>query len=150
MKLKSLLLLILFGVLGYWLYDYGTTQFSQEVMTYKRYASALLEGDASKVKNFISNNDALKPFQDQKARMEFLNGEQRFVWYRVDHKRFSQDRKTVDLRVTQWVRVDPPGADSFFGTEVRKDVHNVTLVKEQSAWRVERFRDSVSVPALAN
>ena len=48
------------------------------------------------------------------------------------------------MRVQQIIRIDPPGTDSFFGSEVKREIHTVTLIQDQSAWKVESFQDAAT------
>lgn len=144
MKLKTLVFLIIVGIGGYYGYQFATTQFNQPALTYKRYAEALLKDDRARAKTLAFDDEALIPFTAAAERREKLNGEKRFVWYEFLNQQFSEDGKTVTMVIKQTVRVDPPGADSFFGTEIRKDRHMVTLVQEQSAWKVKHFEDSAT------
>ncbi len=149
MKLRTLIFLILLGIGGYYSYNFAVTQFNQPALVYKRYADALLEGDRSRAKTLAVNEAALSAFNAQAERRERLDGEERFVWYTFLNQQFSNDGKTVTMVVKQTVRVDPPGSDSFFGTEIRKDRHIVTLVQDQSAWKVQQFEDSATQMAGA-
>lgn len=144
MKLKTLLLLAILGAAGYYAYGFAVTQYNQPALAYKRFAAALMEGDRARAKSQAYDDDALTPFNFHAERMSRLDGEQRFVWYTFLNQKFSEDGNSVTMVVRQTVRVDPPGTDSFFGTEVRKDRHTVTLIKEQSAWKIQRFDDSAS------
>lgn len=144
MKLKTFVFLIIFGAFGYWAYGYITTQFSQEAMAYKRYAEALLDGDGSKVQNLVTGDLGKKPFMANRIRQDRIGGDVRFTYYEFLSHQYSEDRKTVTMRVRQSIRVDPPGQDSFFGKEVRRELHTVTLVRDQSAWKVEQFQDAAT------
>ena len=144
MKLKTLILLAVLGAAGYYAYGFAVTQYNQPALAYKRYAAALMEGDAARAKSQALDEEALIPFQYHDRRMRRLGGEKRFVWYTFLDQNFAEDGKSVTMVVRQTVRVDPPGSDSFWGTEVRKDRHIVTLVKEKSAWKVKRFDDSAT------
>ncbi|WOO39456.1 hypothetical protein [Rubellicoccus peritrichatus] len=144
MKLKTLLLLAILGAAGYYAYGFAVTQYNQPALAYKRYAAALMEGDRARAKSQAVDDEALVPFQYHAQRMSRLDGEQRFVWYTFIDQRFSEDGNSVTMVVRQTVRVDPPGSDSFFGTEIRKDRHTVTLIKDQSAWKIKRFDDSAT------
>ncbi|WP_309397687.1 hypothetical protein [Cerasicoccus maritimus] len=142
MKLKNLVAIIIVGSLGYLGYTYLVTNFSSEAMVYKRYADALLDGEPSRIKQLVTGQDVLFPFQAREQREDFLNGEVRFTWYNFKNKVVSPDGNTVTLTVVQNVRVDPPGTDSFYGKEVRSDRHVVTLKKFQSSWQISSFADT--------
>ena len=144
MKLKTLLLLILLVIAGYFVYDFATTQFSPTAMAYKRYAQALLDGDISRARTKVLNKDALIPFAAEAERREFIGGRLRFVWFDVVEERASADGQTKTLIVNQILRVDPEGYDSFFGTEVKRDRHVVVLVKDRAAWKIKSFSDSAT------
>lgn len=142
MKLKNLILILLFGGLGYFGYTYLVTNFSSEAMVYKRFAGALLDGESSRVKQLVTDQSVLEPFQAREQRENFLNGDVRFTWYSFKDKVVSEDGNTITLTVLQNARVDPPGQDTFYGAEVRTDRHVVTLKKFQSSWQISSFQDT--------
>lgn len=144
MNLKTLLLVGLLGLAGYFCYNFIVTNYNQPAIAYKRFASALLDGDSARARPQALNDEAMNPFNFHSDRQRWLNGKKRFVWYTFLDRRYSDDGNTVTLVVRQTVRVDPPGSDSFFGTEVRQDRHFVTLVLDQSAWKIKRFEDSAT------
>jgi hypothetical protein len=147
MKLKTLILLLFLAGVGYAFYGYATTHFSQPALAYKRYASALIDGDSARVKNIIATDQALRAFSVHDARMQRLGGEPRLMWYEFLSRRDSADGNTVQLVVLCHVRVDPKGEDTYIGAEDRRDRHLVTLVKENSAWKIASFEDSSTMSA---
>ncbi|GHB99085.1 hypothetical protein [Cerasicoccus arenae] len=142
MKLKNLIGIIVLGAAGYFGYTFLVTNFSAEAMVYKRYASALLDSEPSRIKTLVADNSALEPFKAGQQRKDLINGEVRFTWYEFKDKKFSNDGKSVTLTVLQKMRVDPPGEDTFYGTVVRSDRHVVVLEKFQSSWRIRSFEDT--------
>lgn len=146
MKLKNLIGLIILISVGYFGYTFLVTNFSSEAMVYKRYAEALLESEPTKVKPLMDpEGNAMEAFSANKERKDFLNGDVRFTWYEFKDKKVSPDGNFVTLTVVQNVRVDPPGADTFYGTEVRRDRHVVELRKHQSTWRIVSFGDTATM-----
>lgn len=141
MRLRTLLLLIVLGLVGYHAYTYSVTQFNQAALTYKRYVGALMEADQSRARAQALDDQALIPFQSHQLRRQYWGGEPRWTFYQFDSLRYSEDRNSVVMVVRQIVRVDPPGEDSFWGTEVRRDRHLVRLEKRGSAWKVAHFED---------
>lgn len=150
MNLKTLLVVGLLAIIGYYGYDFAVTQFSQPAMAYKRYATAVLDNDRTRAKALVIGDDALAAFAFNNERQSWLNGEHRFVWYTFLDQRMSGDGDRATLVVRQTVRVDPPGSDSFFGTEVRQDRHFVTLEQDQSSWKVVSFEDSAMQAGHSN
>ncbi|MEO0793581.1 MAG: hypothetical protein AAFX93_00375 [Verrucomicrobiota bacterium] len=145
MKLKNLIAILIVGFLGYFGYKYLVTNFSSEAMVYKRFANALLDGDSARIKGILTEDrSALEAFEAGTFRDKLVNGDVRFSWYEFKDKRVSADGNTVTLIVVQNLRVDPPGSDTFYGEETRRDKHEVTLVKNQSSWEVESFRDTAT------
>ncbi|WP_309387792.1 hypothetical protein [Cerasicoccus frondis] len=142
MKLKSLIGILFVGVVGYVGYTYLVSNFSSEAMVYKRYADALLDAEPSRIKQLVTSPAVLEPFKAREQRKDFVNGDIRFTWYNFKDKTKSEDGNTVTLVVLQNMRVDPPGQDTFYGTEVRTDRHTVTLKKFQSSWQVDSFSDT--------
>ncbi|MGJ3243804.1 MAG: hypothetical protein ACFE0O_12750 [Opitutales bacterium] len=147
MKLKTALSLLIFGTLGYFGYDTFTTHTSGEVMAYKNYAKALLKNDKAAAQKLVVDKTGLKPFDFHEKRMKaFRGGEIRFTYYQVLSQRYSTDRDRVSMRIRQVSRIDPPDVESFFGTEVVKQIHVVDMEKEKSAWKVTRFHDDAYRP----
>ena len=89
MKLKTLILLLLLAGVGYAFYGYATTHFSQPALAYKRYASALIDGDSARVKNIIATDQPLRAFTVHDARMQRLGGEPRLMWYEFLSRKLS-------------------------------------------------------------
>lgn len=143
MKLKNLIGILIVGAVGYFGYKFLVTNFSSEAMVYKRFANALVDGEPARVKALASKDGtAMDAFQASKQRQDLINGEVRFTWYEFKEKLESPDGKTLTLVVVQNMRVDPPGEDTFYGTEVRKDRHTVVLKKNQSSWQIQSFEDT--------
>ncbi len=147
MKLKTLILLLLLAGVGYAFYGYATTHFSQPALVYKSYVSALLEGDSARVKNIIATDQPIQAFAVNSERMKRLGGEPRLTWYEFLSRSDSTDGKTVQLVVLCHIRVDPEGEDTYWGAKDRRDRHMVTLVKQNSAWKVASFQDSSTLSA---
>lgn len=142
MNVKTLILLLLLALAGFLFYDYATSQYSPDAMAYKRFANAVMEGDASRVRSMAADDSVMDAIQAAGHRLEWINGEPRFVYYTFLRRMPSEDGSRVDLTVRQSIRVDPEGSDSFFGTEIRRDQHRVTLEREGPTWRVTQFEDS--------
>ncbi|MEM8550118.1 MAG: hypothetical protein AAGF10_04950 [Verrucomicrobiota bacterium] len=144
MTLKKLFTLLILGALGYWAYLFISENFNQPALAYKRFAEVLLDGDSGLAKPMVAADQPLTAFKSHAERMKRLNGEPRFTWYDFISRQNSADGKTVSFVVRQIVRVDPPGEDTYFGTEVRSDLHYITLVQDQSAWKVASFEDATT------
>lgn len=144
MKIKSIIWLIVLGLAGYAGYGYLSKHFNQPALAYKRYVDALMTGDSSRVESLIAGKQAKDAFKAHEERMKRLGGEARLTFYDFLMRNDSADGNTVTLVVQHIVRVDPPGKDTYFGTEVRRDRHTVTLVKEQSMWKITSFEDSAT------
>lgn len=142
MKLRTLLYLILFALGGYYAYDFTVTQFNQPALAYKRFASAVMDGDMTRGQGQVQGREALNAFSAHQIRQEQLNGTPRFTWYTFLDQTTSPDGNSVTLIVRQSIRVDPPETSSLFGTEVRRDRHVVTLVRDKSNWKVQQFEDT--------
>lgn len=142
MKLRTLLLIVVLGLIGYQSYLYLSVHLSQDVMVYKRFANAVLSGEASKVRGVIGDPGVDDAFLATFERDELFPGTIRFSFYTVLNRRVSSDGRTVELRVRQVVRFDPPGVDTYFGAETQRDIHTVILRREGAAWKVIEFADS--------
>ncbi len=144
MKLKTFIFLLFVGGIGYFGFVFISENYNQPAMAYKRYVEALMKGDSSTAKHLVADEKALRPFGAHEERMSRIGGEPRFTWFDFRSHVRSEDDKTATLVVKFIVRYDPPGEDSYFGTEVWRDQHIVTLVKDQSSWKVLSFEDSAS------
>ncbi len=141
MNVKTLILILLLAMAGFLFYDYATSQFSPDAMAYKRFANAVLEGDVARVRNMAANESVMDAMNAITQRNDLINGKPRFVYYTFLRKIPSEDGNRVDFTVRQSIRVDPPGSDSFLGSEVRRDQHVVTLERDGPAWKVAHFED---------
>jgi len=149
MKLKTLFLLLLFGGIGYFGFVFISENYNQPAMAYKRYVEALMKDDRSTAKHLTVGELALTPFDTYSERMASIGGEPRFTWFDFRSQTRSADGKQATLVVNYIIRYDPPGEDSYIGTEVWRDQHMVTLVQDQSAWKVVRFEDSATAAGRA-
>ncbi len=144
MKLKTLLLLILLGIVGYMAYDYLVVQLSQEALVYKRYMGAVMDNNSQRARQYVSGEQPMKAFEAHGYRVQQWNGDPRWVTYRFLSRDLSPDGNTMRMRVRQHARVDPPGVTTFWGQEERRDLHTVVLVRERSVWKVSHFEDSAT------
>ncbi len=142
MRLRTLLLIVVLAVIGYQAYMYLTVHLSQDVMVYKRFANAVLAGEASKVRSLIGDPSVDDAFLATLERDELFPGEIRFSFYTVLQRKVSADGRTVELRVRQLVRYDPEGADTYFGVDSHRDIHTVILQRDGSAWKIVEFADT--------
>lgn len=142
MRLRTLLLIVVLGLIGYQAYLYLSVHLSQDVMAYKRFANAVLAGEASQVRALIGDPNVDDAFLATVERDDLYPGTIRYSFYTILNRRVSSDGRTVELRVRQLVRYDPEGVDTYFGTESHRDIHTVILRREGAAWKVIEFTDS--------
>lgn len=151
MNLKKLILLLLLGVAGYWAYGYFTTNFSQEMIAYKRYANALLDNEPSRARTVIQGDQPSQAFANYSRRQERMPGEIDFVYYEVLSKVKVEETGTTTLTVRQKVYYDPEGVDTFkfalWKKQIWQDVHTVQMRMNQSAWKVINFSDFFTIEA---
>ena len=144
-RLVSILLLIAFG---YYAYNMVRVHTSHEVIAFKQFSSALMENDRMAAKKLVVGDRQLEPFSKRAKRDEALRGDVRWTYYKIRNFRRSEDGKTSTLRVRQIIRLDPPGMDSFFGTEKIINIQDVVLVSPKSAWKIEQYRDNFYFPGM--
>jgi len=137
-------LLVLFALSGVSLYGYDAIHVhtSQEVIAFKQYASAILEGDARTVARMsVDKKDGLLPLKKCKKRNQALRGDIKFTYYSIKDVSKSADGKVVTLSAQQITRLDPPGTTSIFGLERIVNNQQITLEADKSAWKVKSYRD---------
>lgn len=142
MRLRTLLLMVVLGLIGYNAYDYLSVHLSPDVMAYKRFANAVLAGEASNVRALIGDPAVDDAFLATVERDELYPGKIRFSFYTVLSRRFSPDGNTVELKVRQQVRYDPPWAETLIGAESHRDIQYAVLRREGGIWKVVEFTDT--------
>jgi hypothetical protein len=142
-----LYLLILIGV-GYWSFNVLRLHTRQEVIAFKTYSSALMDGNQRKARKLVLNKSALEPFEKRKKRGESLRGEVRITYYKIRSIRRGKKGRTANLEIRQVIRLDPPGSDTLFGTEVVFNNQRVSMVQKESQWMIEKYSDSFYSPGM--
>ena len=140
-------LLILIGV-GYWSFNVLRLHTRQEVIAFKTYSSALMDGNQKKARKLVVNKSALEPFAKRKKRGESLRGEVRITYYKIRSIRRGKKGRTANLEIRQVIRLDPPGSDTLFGTEVVFNNQRVSMVQKESKWMIEKYSDSFYSPGM--
>jgi len=142
-RILYLIILVLGGVI---LFNFVRDHSAQEVIAIKQYSRALLDRDSLAARNLVSGPEALKPFSIRKKRDEALRGKIRWVTYQI--KDIHRGERSTTLNINQIIRLDPPGQDSFWGTE--KIINNLraTMVQPHSSWKVRSYRDKFYTPGM--
>lgn len=139
---RRVFFLVIVLTLGYYGYAVVRPHLTQEAVAFKRYSNALRDGDLYKATEVIADDYAKLPFQHRTKRDEAIDGEIRFVYHRIRNLVNAEDGKSASITVRQIIRYDPPGVESFFGTETMVNVQQAKLFREQSSWRVVRYTDN--------
>jgi hypothetical protein len=146
MTLKSLLLFILIGLLGYWAYTVVSTHTSPEVVAYKSFASALQRGNSLSARQYVAAGEnqpmeALQHFSARQSQLFNNDGDPVFTYHRILRRTRSQDNRIASLRIEQVIRFNTSENQRFYGSESVSVIHAVEMVKEAGGWKVYRFYD---------
>lgn len=146
---RILFLFILAGV-GFYTYDVVKDHTALEVIAFKQYSAAVLDNDMLAARKLVKNDIALHPLRYREKRQDAINGDVRFVWYDIRKLKRSDTGRNTTLQVRQTIRYDPPGHDSFWGTDKIINHQFVTMEKEKSAWKVIDYRDNFYHPGMVS
>lgn len=144
MKPKRVIFWAVFGFCAYQLFGYFKTHTDPDVVTYKRFAKAVVDQNDYVLKttaeqNVFGNAGVLKASNDKQ-----LEGfEQIITYYVINSHRKSPDGRRAYIQAEQVTRVNPEGIDSFWGKEVIRIPHTVELFRDGDAWKIVEFRAPV-------
>lgn len=138
---RVFLLILLIGT-GWYGYNFVKPHARQDVMAFKRYSSALLEGESMRGKDLCATDYAFEPFQQRGNRDEAFDGEVRIVYHNIRSVSEAAGGEMVKLVVQQVIRYDPPADSTLWGRNKLINTQFVTLVAEKSNWKVESYRDN--------
>ncbi len=147
-QVRNVVYLLLLIGLGYWGFNVVRLHTRQEVIAFKTYSSALMDGNQIKARKLVVDKTALEPFAKRKKRSESLRGEVRITYYKIRSIRRGKKGKTANLEIRQVIRLDPPGIDTLFGTEVVFNNQRVSMVQKESKWMIEKYSDSFFSPGM--
>ncbi len=82
-QVRNVVYLLLLIGLGYWSFNVVRLHTRQEVIAFKTYSSALMDGNQIKARKLVVNKTALEPFAKRKKRNESLRGEVRITYYKI-------------------------------------------------------------------
>ncbi len=140
--------LIIFIALGYYAFNVIRLHTRQEVIAFKNYSGALIDGNVNVGRKLVATREALDPFKKRKKRNEALRGEVRFTWYKIRSIRRGKNGKTANLEIRQIIRIDPPGSDTLFGTDKIMNNQRVAMIQKESNWKIEKYSDSYYTPGM--
>jgi hypothetical protein len=146
MTLRSLLIFILVGLVGYWIYSVVSVHTSPEVVAYKSYASALQRGNSLAARQYVAEGErqpleAFQHFSERQSRLLHGNAVPVFTYYRILRRNRSEDKQRASLRVEQVIRFNTTEAERFYGSESVSVIHSVEMVREAGGWKIFRFYD---------
>lgn len=142
---RKILLVAIMAGLVYYGFSVVSVHSSGEVIAFKQFASAVMDGDVIRGRKLLEKDEPKYqgPLTFQKRRKKELEGcEVRFVYYKVRRMEPSKDGKTVNLVVNQIIHLDRPGSKTFWGNDTIINPQTVTMVKVKSTWKVRSFIDS--------
>ena len=147
-QVRNVFYLIILIAVGYWAFNVIRLHTRQEVIAFKNFSSALMDGNQKKGRKLIVGKSALQPFLKRKKRNEALRGEVRITYYKIRSIRRGKGGKTANLDIRQVIRIDPPGSDTLFGTEVVFNNQRVSMVQKESKWMIEKYSDTFYTPGM--
>lgn len=140
MKLKSAIMLLLISTMSYFGYGFVRTHTSGDVLAYKNFARALMQGDQASAMRVAADNEVLGAFQDHQERLSRYRGHVKFTYHQILEQRFAEDGESVYLRVRQVTRLDPFNTEkTLLGSRSIEEIHSVSLERKNLVWRVTRF-----------
>lgn len=145
MKLKTAVTLLLISVLGYVGFGFVKVHTSSDVLTYKSFSKALVDGDRFRAKRLVLNEEVMKVFENQEKRNARFDGDIKFTYHQVISHDYSADKEEARIKVRFITRFDPEGAKpTFWGSESVDEIHHVVLRKnEDDFWRITSFSGSL-------
>jgi hypothetical protein len=142
--LKKLIFWMIVIAVGYYGLDYVKVHTSRDVIAYKRFAKAILEGDAYGARQASSKELAAKALSRQEEREELFDGTRvLFTYFEVVRHRPARDGKSSSLVVDQVSRVTSSGKTGIWGDGEIRIRHTVQLEQKNQHWTVSEFIDPV-------
>jgi len=143
MKLKTALYFLIFGTISYFGFDIVQAHTSGDVIVYKRYTKALMEGDRFRARRLVLSDEGLRPFDFLERRKNHYQGDIRITFHRILSQRYNADGNEVRLKVRQITRLNPEGEKgSLWGSQIREEIHHVVMRKNEGQnWKILSFYD---------
>lgn len=146
MKLKTAVTLLLLSVFCYTGFGFIRVHTSPDVLAYKNFSKALVDGDRFRANHLILNDLVLKAFESPEERNTRIQGDIRFTYHQVISQEYASDGDEARLKVRFITRFDPKGEKpTFWGKESVDEIHQVVLRKNKDElWRIVSFNSSLS------
>jgi len=142
-------MLMVFAGLTYYGFDVVRVHSLQEVIAFKQFSEAVLEGNRRAGFKMVTDpKKGLGMFKIRKQRMKAFRGKTRYSYYSIRSITRSADGKIANLNVDQITHLDPPGMDTFFGTEKIVNRQVVTMVMTKSSWKIQSYQDNYYRPGM--
>lgn len=139
---KKLILWLVLGFGAYYGIEYYRVQSSGDVVAYKRFAQALLNGRLDRAQLTSSGELVAKLNQSRRERDAIYSGQYIvFTHYEIHARRVSPDGKTAFITGDQVCRVNPPGIDTLWGQNEIRVRQSVKLEYKHHLWKVTDFVD---------
>ena len=140
--LRKLIFWMILLVGGYYGLDYVKVHTSSDVVAYKRFAKALMEGDHYSVRRASSKELAAEVLSRNDERMKAYEGARVLLtYYEVVSQNLARDGKTSSLVVDQVSRIASGGQTGIWGDREIRVRHSVELAQENQIWKVSGFTD---------
>lgn len=140
---RRILFWCILAFVGYYAFNLVTTHGRQEVIVYKQYASALMNGDVQAVRRIITDpQEGTEPFRYMEKRNQALaRGDIRFDYFQIIDITEHNAGRTVIIEGKHIIRYDPEGINTLWGQDTIEVKQNITLVRIKDAYKVESFSD---------
>lgn len=143
MKLRKILLWILFGLIALNVFNYSKMHTRGDVITYKKFAKALMKSDSYVMRTLADRGITEQVMQVQDERLEpYEDVDVIFTYYRIRDRRISEDGRIATLVGEQISRVNPIGYDTLWGEQKIVVRQVTTLVMQNNAWKLQSFNDA--------
>ncbi|MEM8866703.1 MAG: hypothetical protein AAGC73_00390 [Verrucomicrobiota bacterium] len=142
MKPKKLITWAIVAFLGYQLFGYVKEHTSPQVIAYKRFANAVMNGNLAIAEDRAVEGYARQVMASQAAREELFDGyDVVFTYYEVKSISVDPSGTSATVHAEQVTRVNPEHESVLWGKEAIRIRHSVRLVKDKDVWLVTNFTD---------
>jgi hypothetical protein len=144
--MRWLLILVLLAGLGAGIYFLAFGKESEAFVTYKQFADAKTELKWKPASDLIGGDEAKAALEREQNMWNTVGASMRGTIlgtsYSLESETASADGNEVKLKLTQQVRLNPPGQTSAFGRTVPHR-HTATMKKISGSWKVMAYSDDV-------
>ena len=147
MKPKKVIFWAAVLFLGYHFFNYVKVHTSGDVIAYKRFAKALMEGNEYTAKQVAPTGLAQKALASQEEREALLDGaDVVFTYYVIEEQTVGENGRVSHIVADQVSRVNPEGHDTLWGEKEVRIRQRARLELKNDAWKVTSFNDPAMGP----